>query len=127
MDKAPSPDNAIAITCGPPIMIKFVIQNLQKLGFGDEQIYTTIENKMKCGVGKCGRCNVGKDYVCVKGPVYCWAELKNSSAGILTTTAADISLARKQNERYRHALRREAAQVRRIPDLRGSRAGSQRP
>ncbi len=47
-------------------MIKFVIQNLQKLGFADEQIYTTIENKMKCGVGKCGRCNVGKDYVCVK-------------------------------------------------------------
>ena len=76
MDKAPSPDNAIAITCGPPIMIKFVIQNLQKLGFADEQIYTTIENKMKCGVGKCGRCNVGKDYVCVKGPVYSWAELK---------------------------------------------------
>jgi NAD(P)H-flavin reductase len=76
MDKAPSPNNAIAITCGPPIMIKFVIQNLQKLGFTDEQIYTTIENKMKCGVGKCGRCNVGKDYVCVKGPVYSWAELK---------------------------------------------------
>lgn len=76
MDKAPSPQNAVAITCGPPIMIKFVIQNLQKLGFGDEQIYTTIENKMKCGVGKCGRCNVGKDYVCVKGPVYSWAELK---------------------------------------------------
>jgi NAD(P)H-flavin reductase len=76
MDKAPLPNNAIAITCGPPIMIKFVIQNLQKLGFTDEQIYTTIENKMKCGVGKCGRCNVGKDYVCVKGPVYSWAELK---------------------------------------------------
>jgi sulfhydrogenase subunit gamma (sulfur reductase) len=76
MDKAPSATNAIAITCGPPIMIKFVIQNLQKLGFTDEQIYTTIENKMKCGVGKCGRCNVGKDYVCVKGPVYSWAELK---------------------------------------------------
>jgi len=76
MDKAPSADNAMAITCGPPIMIKFVIQNLQKLGFTDEQIYTTIENKMKCGVGKCGRCNVGKDYVCVKGPVYSWAELK---------------------------------------------------
>ena len=68
--RSPSPDNTIAITCGPPIMIKFVIQNLHKLGFADEQIYTTIENKMKCGVGKCGRCNVGKDYVCVKGPVY---------------------------------------------------------
>ncbi len=77
MDKAPSSGNAIAITCGPPIMIKFVIQNLRQIGFTDEQIYTTIENKMKCGVGKCGRCNVGKDYVCVKGPVYSWAELKN--------------------------------------------------
>jgi len=77
MDKAPNPDNTIAITCGPPIMIKFVIQNLQKLGFKDEQIYTTIENKMKCGLGKCGRCNVGTDYVCVKGPVYSWAALKD--------------------------------------------------
>lgn len=77
MDKPQSPDNAIAITCGPPIMIKFVIQNLHNLGFSDEQIYTTIENKMKCGVGKCGRCNTGKDYVCVSGPVYSWAQLKN--------------------------------------------------
>lgn len=76
LDKKPSPNNTIAITCGPPIMIKFVIQNLQQLGFKDEQIYTTIENKMKCGLGKCGRCNVGKDYVCTKGPVYSWAELK---------------------------------------------------
>ena len=76
LDKAPQAANAVAITCGPPIMIKFVIQNLQKLGFADQQIYTTIENKMKCGIGKCGRCNVGKDYVCVKGPVYSWAELK---------------------------------------------------
>jgi NAD(P)H-flavin reductase len=76
LDKKPTPDNTIAITCGPPIMIKFVIQNLSKLGFKDEQIYTTIENKMKCGLGKCGRCNVGKDYVCTKGPVYSWAELK---------------------------------------------------
>jgi NAD(P)H-flavin reductase len=62
LDKKPNPDNAIAITCGPPIMIKFVIQNLQKLGFADEQIYTTIENKMKCGLGKCGRCNVGVNF-----------------------------------------------------------------
>ena len=77
MDKPQSPDNAIAITCGPPIMIKFVIKNLSGMGFADEQIYTTIENKMKCGVGKCGRCNTGKDYVCVKGPVYSWAQLKD--------------------------------------------------
>ena len=76
LDKKPSPDNTVAIVCGPPIMIKFVIQNLQQLGFKDDQIYTTIENKMKCGLGKCGRCNVGTDYVCTKGPVYSWAELK---------------------------------------------------
>lgn len=77
MYKKPSPENAIAITCGPPVMIKFVIQNLRNLGFQDEQIYTTLENKMKCALGKCGRCNVGKDYVCVKGPVYSWAVLKD--------------------------------------------------
>ena len=73
----PSPKDAIAVTCGPPIMIKFVIQNLTALGFKDEQIYTTVENKMKCGIGKCGRCNIGMHYVCKDGPVYSWAELKN--------------------------------------------------
>ncbi len=75
-DKKPSPQNAITITCGPPIMIKFVIKALKDLGFEDEQIYTTVENKMKCGIGKCGRCNIGLHYVCKDGPVYSWAELK---------------------------------------------------
>ena len=75
-DKKPSPNNAIAITCGPPIMIKFVIKALEDLGFEDEQIYTTVENKMKCGIGKCGRCNIGLHYICKDGPVYSWAELK---------------------------------------------------
>lgn len=73
----PSPKNTITVTCGPPIMIKFVIQNLKALGFEDQQIYTTVENKMKCGIGKCGRCNIGLHYVCKDGPVYSWAELKN--------------------------------------------------
>lgn len=73
---APSHDNAIAVTCGPPIMIKFVLQALNKLGFSDEQVYTTLENKMKCGVGKCGRCNVGDIYICKEGPVYTAAEVK---------------------------------------------------
>ncbi len=77
LDKKPSPKNAIAITCGPPIMIKFVIKNLEALGFKDDQIFTTVENKMKCGIGKCGRCNIGLHYVCKDGPVYSWAELKN--------------------------------------------------
>lgn len=76
LDKKPSPKKAITITCGPPIMIKFVIKALKDLGFEDAQIYTTVENKMKCGIGICGRCNIGKHYVCKDGPVYSWAELK---------------------------------------------------
>ena len=76
LDKKLSPHNAIAITCGPPIMIKTVIKALKDLKFEDEQIYTTVENKMKCGIGKCGRCNIGRHYVCKDGPVYSWAELK---------------------------------------------------
>jgi sulfhydrogenase subunit gamma (sulfur reductase) len=70
-----SPENTIAVTCGPPVMIKRVVAELQAQGFGEQAIYTTLENKMKCGVGKCGRCNVGRDYVCVSGPVYSWATL----------------------------------------------------
>lgn len=76
LDKKPSPAKAVTVTCGPPIMIKFVIKALKDLGFEDEQIYTTVENKMKCGIGKCGRCNIGLHYVCKDGPVYSWAELK---------------------------------------------------
>lgn len=76
MDKKPSPENAIAVTCGPPVMIKFVIKSLNDLGFQDDQIYTTVENKMKCGIGKCGRCNIGAHYICKDGPVYSWAKLK---------------------------------------------------
>jgi len=75
-DKAPLPKDSIAITCGPPVMIKFVIMALMELGFSEDQIYTTVENKMKCGIGKCGRCNIGPHYVCKDGPVYSWAELK---------------------------------------------------
>lgn len=67
---APSPANAVAITCGPPIMINFVIKNLIKLGFQPGDIITTLENKMKCGLGKCGRCNIGPAYVCIDGPVF---------------------------------------------------------
>ncbi|MEW6443728.1 MAG: FAD/NAD(P)-binding protein [bacterium] len=72
----PSPENAIAITCGPPVMIRFVLKNLQELGFSDDQIYTTLENRMKCGIGKCGRCNVGPLYVCKDGPVFSFTRLK---------------------------------------------------
>lgn len=73
---APSPENTVAITCGPPIMIKFVLQNLDKLGFKDEDVITTLEKRMKCGIGLCGRCNIGPKYVCKDGPVFSLAQLK---------------------------------------------------
>ena len=73
---APNPENTIAVICGPPIMIKFVLQTMEKLGFSDEQIITTLEMRMKCGIGKCGRCNIGSKYVCLDGPVFTLAQLK---------------------------------------------------
>jgi sulfhydrogenase subunit gamma (sulfur reductase) len=77
---APNSDNTIAVVCGPPIMIKFTFPVLEKLGFKDENVYTTLENRMKCGVGKCGRCNVGKLYVCKDGPVFTKVQLNELPA-----------------------------------------------
>ena len=74
---APSPENAVTITCGPPVMIKFVMLTLAKLGFSPEQMIMTLEAKMKCGIGKCGRCNLGEKYVCTDGPVFSYAEVRN--------------------------------------------------
>lgn len=73
---APVGDNTIAVVCGPPIMIKFTFLALDKLGFKPENVFTTLENRMKCGVGKCGRCNVGKYYVCKDGPVFTLAQMR---------------------------------------------------
>jgi sulfhydrogenase subunit gamma (sulfur reductase) len=72
----PSAGNSVAVTCGPPIMIKFTLMALKEIGFGDDQILTTLEKRMKCGVGICGRCNIGSSYVCVDGPVYYNSQLK---------------------------------------------------
>jgi NAD(P)H-flavin reductase len=72
---APSSENTIAIVCGPPIMIKFTLPVLEKLGFKQEKVYTTLENRMKCGLGKCGRCNIGCTYVCKDGPVFTAEEI----------------------------------------------------
>ncbi len=76
VELAPNPRDTVAITCGPPIMIKFTLQALKELGFEDDQILTTLERRMKCGVGICGRCNIGSSYVCLNGPVYTNAQLK---------------------------------------------------
>ena len=68
--------NKTAVLCGPPIMIKFTLEGLVALGFDKTQVYTTLELRMKCGVGKCGRCNVGAKYVCKDGPVFRCDELE---------------------------------------------------
>jgi NAD(P)H-flavin reductase len=70
----PSPDNAAALICGPPIMIKFTMPPLEKIGWTDDQVYLSLENRMKCGVGLCGHCNVGPFFVCKDGPVLTRAE-----------------------------------------------------
>ena len=69
------PDRS-ALVCGPPVMIKFVLAALSEMGFSREQVYTTLELRMKCGVGKCGRCNIGSKYVCKDGPVFRWDEIE---------------------------------------------------
>lgn len=68
------PDRKVLV-CGPPIMIKFVLQALDKLGFERTQVFTTMELRMKCAIGKCGRCNIGDKYVCKDGPVFRFDQL----------------------------------------------------
>ncbi|MBQ7827247.1 MAG: FAD/NAD(P)-binding protein [Clostridia bacterium] len=63
------------LVCGPPIMIKFTLAGLKELGFTETQVFTTMELRMKCGVGKCGRCNIGDKYVCKDGPVFRYDKL----------------------------------------------------
>ncbi len=74
--KITSADNAIAIVCGPPIMIKFTQPVLEELGFPPERIILSLEMRMKCGIGMCGRCNIGDTFVCKDGPVFSLAQLK---------------------------------------------------
>ena len=68
--------NRLAVACGPPIMIKYVFEDLAAAGYRDEDVLTTLEMKMKCGVGKCGRCNIGAKYICTDGPVFRLSELR---------------------------------------------------
>ena len=75
--KITSAENGIAIVCGPPIMIKFTQPVLEKLGFSPDRIILSLEMRMKCGIGICGRCNIGDQDVCKDGPVFPLAQLKN--------------------------------------------------
>lgn len=76
----PNPEGKVTITCGPPVMIKFVLQSLAEMNYKPENIITTLEMKMKCGIGKCGRCNIGHKYVCKDGPVFSLAQLQQMPA-----------------------------------------------
>ena len=73
---APSPKDAIVLVCGPPIMLKFTLPVLTKLGFEPGEIITSLEMRMKCGIGLCGRCNIGSKYVCRDGPVFTYEQLQ---------------------------------------------------
>jgi sulfhydrogenase subunit gamma (sulfur reductase) len=74
---APSSDNAVAVVCGPPVMIRFSLPVLSELGFPASRILNSLEMRMKCGLGKCGRCNIGEKYVCKDGPVFTLEELRH--------------------------------------------------
>ncbi len=71
-----TPENCVALICGPPMMIKFVLADLKRFGFSDKDVITTMERHMKCGVGLCGHCHMGGKLVCVDGPVFSSAELQ---------------------------------------------------
>ena len=77
---APKPENSIALVCGPPVMIKFTQPVFDKMGWQADQIIMSLENRMKCGIGICGRCNVGPYYVCKDGPVFTKEDLQHLPA-----------------------------------------------
>lgn len=74
---ASNTNSSYALVCGPPVMIRVTVPVLTDLGFLPENIYTSLEMRMKCGLGKCGRCNVGNKYVCKDGPVFSYKELQD--------------------------------------------------
>jgi sulfite reductase subunit B len=76
------PDNTYAAIVGPPIMYKFVVMELAKLGVADERIFMSLERRMKCGVGKCGHCQINQVCVCMDGPVFRYSEARDMTEAI---------------------------------------------
>ena len=74
--------NTVAAICGPPVMYKFAILALRSRGLRDEQIYVSLERRMKCGVGKCGHCQINNVYVCQEGPVFNYGKIKDLKEAI---------------------------------------------
>lgn len=82
MDMTVDPAKTVAIICGPPLMYKFAILSLNKMGMVDQNIYVSLERHMKCGVGKCGHCQINQLYVCQDGPVFKWADISEVQEAI---------------------------------------------
>lgn len=70
-----SPRNSIAVTCGPEIMMRFVVRGLLRKAFSGRQIFVSLERQMQCGIAKCGHCQIGPKYVCLDGPVFRYSEI----------------------------------------------------
>jgi NAD(P)H-flavin reductase len=70
------PESTLAYVCGPPIMIKFVVQDLFMRGFQDESVISTLERMMQCGIGKCNHCAIDHRYVCRDGPVFNFKQIR---------------------------------------------------
>lgn len=78
INKAPfDPLNTMAMVCGPEIMMRFTAMAMQKRGLTDERIYVSMERNMKCGIGLCGHCQMGTEFICKDGPVYSYAKIKD--------------------------------------------------
>ncbi len=76
--KAPfDPLNSMAMVCGPEVMMRFTVLELQKRGLSTDKIYTSMERNMKCGIGLCGHCQMGPTFICKDGPVYCYNQIKD--------------------------------------------------
>ncbi len=75
IDMTIEPHKTVAVVCGPPVFYRFVIASLHTMGMLDNNIYVSLERRMKCGVGKCGHCQISELYVCQDGPVFKFADL----------------------------------------------------
>jgi len=82
IDKIKNQSKVKAFVCGPPIMIHFTIKELLDAGWAQQDIITTLERHMKCGVGKCGHCYIGGKYVCTDGPVFTYAQINEMAVEV---------------------------------------------
>ena len=79
-----NPRNTVAVTCGPPVMYRFVLMELLGKGISEGNIYLSLERRMKCGIGKCGHCQINNVYACQSGPVFSLPRNQGTGGGAMT-------------------------------------------